>query len=95
MWFAEPLLILVQRFGSALNLNVHFHIVFLDGVYRADGAAAPRFRPLSEPDAQDLQALIEQIALRIGRVLERRGLIERDIENAWLATDSEAGRWMT
>lgn len=24
---------LVQRFGSALNLNVHFHMVFLDGVY--------------------------------------------------------------
>jgi len=24
----------VQRFGSALNLNVHFHILFLDGVYR-------------------------------------------------------------
>lgn len=22
---------LVQRFGSALNLNVHFHILFLDG----------------------------------------------------------------
>ena len=30
---------LVQRFGSALNLNIHFHMLFLDGVYveRADG----------------------------------------------------------
>jgi hypothetical protein len=24
---------LMQRFGSALNLNVHFHMLFLDGVY--------------------------------------------------------------
>ena len=24
---------LVQRFGSALNLNVHFHMLFVDGVY--------------------------------------------------------------
>ncbi len=24
---------LIQRFGSALNLNVHFHMLFLDGVY--------------------------------------------------------------
>ena len=24
---------LIQHFGSALNLNVHFHILFLDGVY--------------------------------------------------------------
>ena len=24
---------LIQRFGSVLNLNIHFHILFLDGVY--------------------------------------------------------------
>jgi hypothetical protein len=24
---------LIQRFGSALNLNLHFHMLFLDGVY--------------------------------------------------------------
>ncbi len=24
---------LIQRFGSALSLNIHFHILFLDGVY--------------------------------------------------------------
>ena len=23
---------LIQRFGSALNLNIHFHVLFLDGV---------------------------------------------------------------
>ncbi len=32
---------LVQRFGSALNLNVHFHMVSLDGAYQTVGAAAP------------------------------------------------------
>ena len=26
---------LIQRFGGALNLNVHFHMLFLDGVYCA------------------------------------------------------------
>ena len=24
---------LIQRFDSALNLNVHFHMLFLDGIY--------------------------------------------------------------
>ncbi len=24
---------LIQRFGSSLNLNIHFHILFLDEVY--------------------------------------------------------------
>ena len=38
---------LIQRFGSALNLNVHFHMLFLDGVYvvGADGRLQ-RFRPV-------------------------------------------------
>jgi len=34
---------LIQRFGSALNLNIHFHMLFLDGVYVGDPGSA-RFR---------------------------------------------------
>src|ERR1700679_2067790 len=82
---------LVQRFGSALNLNVHFHMVFLDGAYQTAGADAPLFHPVPAPESSDLQQLVEQIAGRIGRALERHGLVERDLENAWLATDTEAG----
>ena len=35
---------LIQRFGSAANLNIHLHCLVLDGVYwrRADGAPAIR-----------------------------------------------------
>ena len=33
----------VQRFGSSLNLNVHFHVVVLDGVFaRAEGSRLRR-----------------------------------------------------
>jgi hypothetical protein len=35
---------IVQRFRSALNLNVHSHLPFMDGVYLADGADPPEFR---------------------------------------------------
>jgi hypothetical protein len=28
---------LIQRFGSALNVNIHFHMLCLDGVYREAG----------------------------------------------------------
>jgi hypothetical protein len=31
---------LIQRFGCALNLNIHFHMLFLDGVY-VDSAGSP------------------------------------------------------
>jgi len=44
-----------------------------------------------QPGPQDLQILVEHIAERIGRALEKEGLIERDTENAWLAEDGEGG----
>ena len=78
---------LVQRFDSALNLNIHFHMLFLDGVYLADGAIPPVFRHVSAHAANGLQGLIEQLAARVGQVPERRGLIERELENAWLAAE--------
>jgi len=82
---------LIQRFGSALNLNIHFHMIFLDGVYLSVEDAAPVFRHVPAPTGFDLQELVQQIGARIGKVLEQRGLIERDMENAWLATQGDGG----
>lgn len=78
---------LIQRFGSALNLNVHFHLLVLDGVYRREGEGKLRFVPVPAPDTEELERLVQRIAERIGRSLERSGLITRDIENAYLAFD--------
>jgi ribosomal protein S27E len=82
---------LIQRFGSALNLNIHFHMIFLDGVYLPVEDAAPVFRHVPAPTAAELQELVQRIAERIGKVLEQRGIVERDMENAWLATQTEGG----
>jgi hypothetical protein len=49
------------------------------------------FHPVPAPKSSGLQQLVEQIAARIGDALERRGLVERDLENAWLSADTEAG----
>jgi hypothetical protein len=78
---------LIQRFG-ALNLNIHFHMLFLDGVYmdRPDGAA--RFRWVKAPTTDELTQLAHTIAHRVGRFLERQGLLERDAENSYLSGDA-------
>ncbi len=78
---------LIQRFGSALNLDVHFHMIFVDGVYLTDGAELPVFRHVPSPGTAELQVVVQNIAERIGRLLEKRGLIDRDWENAWLSGD--------
>jgi ribosomal protein S27E len=78
---------LIQHFGCALNLNVHFHLLVLDGVYRREGEGRLRFVPVPPPSTEELQRLVQRIAERIGRSLERSGLITRDIENVYLAFD--------
>jgi hypothetical protein len=37
---------LIQKFGSALNLNIHFHMLFLDGVYAEDNYGKTRFHQI-------------------------------------------------
>lgn len=83
---------LIQRFGSALNLNVHFHMLFLDGVYIEHPDGALRFRWVKAPTSAELAGLTQTLARRIGRYLERQRLLERDAENSYLAGDGlEAG----
>ena len=40
---------LIQRFGSALNLNVHFHMLFLDGVYEVNADELGDFHSIKPP----------------------------------------------
>lgn len=78
---------LIQRFGSALNLNIHFHMLFLDGVYVDHLNGTARFHWVKAPTSQELTQLAHTIAHRVGRFLERQGLLQRDIENSYLALD--------
>ena len=52
---------LIQRMGSALNLNVHFHLLVLDGAYLL-GTHPPVFRRVAAPSARELQTLVERLA---------------------------------
>lgn len=58
----------VQRGGSALNLDVHIHAMVLDGVYELPEEGAPIFHPFPDPDAADLS----WISLRVRRAIARR-----------------------
>ena len=83
---------LIQRFGSALNLNIHFHMLFLDGVYVA-GVNGLRFRWVREPTSEELTRLTHTIAQRTARFLEREGLLERDSEQAYITATPWSPCW--
>ena len=78
---------LIQRFGSALNLNIHFHMLFLDGVYVHDGAEGFAFHYNKAPTVEQLTELLHIISQRVASFLERRGLLERDEDNSYLNLD--------
>jgi len=53
-------------------------MLYLDGVYIEDQYGTSRFRPVNAPSSDELLRLTHTIAHRVGRYLERRGLLERD-----------------
>ncbi len=70
----------IQRIGSALNLNIHFHTLALDGVYTytLGQGQAPRFLPLPPPSADEVARVLAGTARRIQRLLEARAEDDAD-----------------
>jgi hypothetical protein len=59
----------VQRFGGAINLNVHFHTLVPDGVFDLSGDGPARFVPLPPPREGELLFLLLKILRRTERAL--------------------------
>ncbi|MBT37191.1 MAG: hypothetical protein CL938_01400 [Deltaproteobacteria bacterium] len=62
----------IQRFGSALNLNLHFHTLALDGVYTGGFDTAMRFLPLPAPSGDEISSVLAGTARRLARLLASR-----------------------
>ena len=71
---------LIQRFGSALNLNIHLHMLWLDGVYAPDRKGKLRLHRTRAPKSAQLTALAGTVAHRVCRHLTRQGWLEGEGE---------------
>jgi len=64
----------VQRTDSALRLNVHFHVLALDGVYVREGEHGPLvFRALPTPTRAEVADIAARTAERIEQLLHAHG----------------------
>ena len=64
----------IQRGDSSLRLNVHFHVLVLDGVYVREAQSAPLvFHALAEPTADEVALVAKRTALRVQKILARHG----------------------
>ncbi len=68
----------IQRFGGAINLKVHFHGVFLEGVYldRTEAGLKPRFVKGEPPSDADMAEVVHTISRRVIRKLRHLGYLE-------------------
>ncbi|MFM8766626.1 MAG: transposase zinc-binding domain-containing protein, partial [Rubrivivax sp.] len=82
---------LIQRFGSAANLNIHLHCLVLDGVYRCGADGSPAFIEADAPTDDELHALLQTVIARLMKMLTRRGVLVEDMGQTYLAEPDADG----
>lgn len=74
----------IQRFGSAVNLNLHYHTLSPDGVFvSTEDEPTPRFRQLGEPSEEAVEEIAWQSCQGVLDALRRTG--------RWTDADEEHG----
>ncbi len=82
---------LIQKFGGSLNLNVHFHQLFIDGCYELGEQGEPiGFSHVEAPSPKELDEVLSKIIKRLIGYLEKKKIIEKDEENQLLLDLTES-----
>jgi len=68
----------IQRFGSGLQLNVHFHTLVLDGVFSQPRSGPLTFHPAPPPSDDDVAHVLATVRARVRLLLARRHLEPTD-----------------
>jgi hypothetical protein len=64
--------VVMQRFGSDLRLNLHLHGMFVDGAYGEDRRGGRRFARARAPSPAEVEAVLTRIVLEAHAWLEER-----------------------
>ncbi len=86
---------LIQRFGSAANLNIHLHCLVLDGVYRLGTDGAQAFVEVPAPTDEALHAMLHKMITHPMKRLTRRGVLVEEEGSTYKADndgDSDEAR---
>ena len=81
---------LIQRFGSAADLNIHLHCLVLDGMYRRSADGAPVFVEVPALTDEALQRVLLKIITRLMRLLTRKGVLVEEQGQTYMADDDDS-----
>ena len=69
-----------QRWGSALNLNPHMHVLAVDGVYTTTSNGATRFNHVDDMSDKDVAELVSAISKAVVRFFVKQGYLTSEGE---------------
>jgi hypothetical protein len=82
---------LIQRFGSAANLNTHLHCLALDGVFRCGAVGVPTLVEVGAPTDDELHARLQTVITRLMKMLACRGVLIEEMGQTHLAEPDAEG----
>ena len=72
----------VQRFGGAVNANLHLHVLLPDAVFMPKETEDDELRllPLAPPEDNDVLGILDKVVRRVSDLVQKRCGIEDDLE---------------
>ncbi len=64
----------IQRFSDALNLDPHFHVMAMDGIYVENSKSGLTFLHVGPPSDAEVARVAGRIHRRVMRLMKRRGM---------------------
>ncbi len=80
-----------QRFGSSLNLNIHWHVIASDALSVSECVDTLRHRA---PVRLDLEEIVTAVATRAVRWLEKHGYLRDDSSDEFAGSSEVESPWM-
>ena len=76
--------------GRQINLNVHLHSIFIDGVFAVDDDGKASFFHVPPPADDEILVLVKRICVRVSRFLEKKGYELNDFSDDPFAHEQPA-----
>ena len=77
----------IQRFGGSMNLNIHFHVTALDGVFTHTQEGDIAFHEAPVPKQKDITVLCSVVRFRVLELLRDKGLLADEADMDPFAID--------
>ncbi|HYX33993.1 MAG TPA: transposase zinc-binding domain-containing protein [Oligoflexus sp.] len=74
----------LQRAGSALNLNLHFHLLVLDGIYTVDDGGDPIFHRIPGIHEQEIARVVDGVSRRVIKCLRKSEKLSLEGEEVYI-----------